>query len=63
MPLLAALSCSWALSAPVQAAPVVGTPSAKVDELFQTRCMACHVAPDARFAVERAWIAQVADTA
>jgi mono/diheme cytochrome c family protein len=34
-----------------------------VADLFQTRCVACHVAPDPTFAVERAWIAQVADTA
>jgi mono/diheme cytochrome c family protein len=32
-------------------------------ELFRTRCAACHVPPDPRFAVERAWLAQVSDTA
>lgn len=47
----------------LQAAPAGRTSRAEVEELFRTRCMACHVAPDPRFAVERAWIAQVADTA
>jgi hypothetical protein len=32
-------------------------------ELFQSRCTSCHVPPDPAFAIERAWIAQVKDTA
>lgn len=33
------------------------------DELFLSRCVGCHLPPDARFAVERAWLEQVLDTA
>ncbi len=33
------------------------------DELFRSRCVDCHVPPDPRFAVERAWLEQVLDTA
>jgi hypothetical protein len=33
------------------------------EELFQARCTSCHVPPDPAFAVERAWIEQVKDTA
>lgn len=33
------------------------------DELFGLRCIGCHVPPDPRFAVERAWLEQVHDTA
>jgi hypothetical protein len=32
-------------------------------ELFRDACLACHAPPDLRFAVDRAWLAQVADTA
>ena len=32
-------------------------------ELFAKNCVACHQPPDARFAVDRAWITQLADTA
>jgi len=32
-------------------------------ELFRSRCLSCHVPPDPRFAVERAWLSQVLDTA
>jgi len=32
-------------------------------ELFRSRCIGCHVPPDPRFAVERAWLEQVLDTA
>lgn len=31
--------------------------------LFANRCASCHVPPDTTFAVDRAWIAQLADTA
>ena len=34
-----------------------------VAELFRSRCLACHVPPDPRFEVERAWLSQVHDTA
>jgi len=33
------------------------------DELFRSRCLACHVPPDPHFSVERAWLEQVLDTA
>jgi mono/diheme cytochrome c family protein len=32
-------------------------------QLFQERCLTCHVPPDPRFAVDRAWLEQVRDTA
>lgn len=32
-------------------------------KMFESNCGSCHVAPDRRFAVERAWITQLADTA
>jgi mono/diheme cytochrome c family protein len=32
-------------------------------EFFRSTCSACHVPPDPRFAVERAWLEQVRDTA
>lgn len=31
--------------------------------LFRDSCVSCHAPPDLRFAVDRAWLAQVADTA
>jgi hypothetical protein len=34
-----------------------------VAQLFQECCFACHVPPDPRFAVDRAWLEQVRDTA
>jgi hypothetical protein len=32
-------------------------------ELFRSSCLTCHAPPDPRFAVERAWLQQVQDTA
>lgn len=32
-------------------------------KMFQDSCTACHAPPDLRFAVDRAWLGQVADTA
>ena len=40
-----------------------GAAPGKPDELFRSRCISCHAPPDARFAVERAWLGQVLDTA
>jgi len=45
-----------------------GTPSpaeslAQARELFTSTCNACHVPPDPAFAVDRAWLEQVRDTA
>jgi hypothetical protein len=37
--------------------------AADAGEMFRSRCHLCHVPPDARFAVDRAWLTQVADTA
>ena len=31
--------------------------------LFASRCASCHTVPDARFATDRAWLTQIADTA
>ena len=35
----------------------------KAGEMFAANCVACHQVPDNRFAVDRAWLKQVADTA
>jgi len=35
----------------------------EVGRMFEERCISCHVPPDTRFEVDRAWLAQVADTA
>ena len=32
-------------------------------QMFLDRCKACHVAPDAQFEVDRAWLEQVKSTA
>ena len=32
-------------------------------ELYQSNCATCHPVPDLDFAVDRAWLGQVADTA
>jgi len=37
--------------------------SSEAEQLFRERCTSCHVAPDAAFAVDRAWLAQIKDTA
>ena len=40
------------------------TPSrAEVKKLFENNCASCHLPPDTTFAVDRAWITQIADTA
>ncbi len=39
-------------------------PTAKqLGALFSANCASCHQAPDTSFAVDRAWITQLADTA
>jgi mono/diheme cytochrome c family protein len=48
---------------PIQGEPPEDPLRAEARDLFATRCVACHLPPDPRFAVERAWLAQVADTA
>lgn len=47
---------------PQHHAPTGSAPSEPA-ALFRSRCLACHVPPDPRFAVERAWLEQVLDTA
>lgn len=58
---LPALAFPWALLA-FQAPPASRASLGEVEELWRTRCLACHVSPDPRFATERAWITQIADT-
>ena len=36
---------------------------AEAGKLFAASCAACHLPPDPSFAVDRAWLAQVKDTA
>lgn len=57
--LAAALSCDSLALSGAQTEQASETP----DELFLARCLGCHVPPDPRFAVERAWLEQVLDTA
>ena len=38
-------------------------PQLAAGELFRSSCLACHVPPDSRFEVDRAWLGQVSDTA
>ena len=42
-------------------------PSAKqvadAGTMFRTGCLSCHIPPDPAFAVDRAWLKQVSDTA
>jgi mono/diheme cytochrome c family protein len=38
-------------------------PLLAAERLFTEACATCHTVPDARFAVDRAWLKQVADTA
>jgi hypothetical protein len=37
--------------------------AANVGEMFKKKCASCHVAPDLRFDVEKAWLGQVRETA
>ena len=34
-----------------------------VAKLFRDRCITCHQPPDPQFAVDRAWLGQIKDTA
>ncbi|MGI9241192.1 MAG: hypothetical protein ACR2RV_10350 [Verrucomicrobiales bacterium] len=52
------LICSAALSLRAEDKPSVL--QAGID--FQKTCMGCHVAPDLRFATDRAWIDQIRET-
>lgn len=36
---------------------------AQAGEMFTSRCVTCHQAPDLTFATDRAWLTQVLDTA
>ena len=36
---------------------------AEAGEMFRARCMDCHQPPDPDFAIDRAWLGQVQDTA
>lgn len=38
-------------------------PAGAVASLYAETCAGCHLPPDPRFAVDRAWITQLADTA
>lgn len=62
MSALSALACVTSLAFP-SGLQAPETRRTEAGELFRNRCLACHVAPDPRFEVERAWIAQVAATA
>jgi len=53
-------SFSLGLSCAVQETSPTLTQAA---ELYGTSCVGCHVPPDPRFEVERAWLEQVRDTA
>lgn len=47
-----------------QESPAVSaTEAAEAGQLFDRSCRGCHVTPDPRFAVDRAWLTQLADTA
>jgi mono/diheme cytochrome c family protein len=35
----------------------------EASKMFAERCVNCHVAPDIAFATDRAWVAQVSETA
>lgn len=67
-PLLAALLPSLALAGIVPLRPAQD-PAAEAEavaaagELFQQRCVTCHQSPDLELATDRAWLAQVKDTA
>ena len=61
--LFCALTLTFASAAACQHHAPAEKGSERPDELFRSRCLACHVPPDPRFAVERAWLEQVLDTA
>ena len=39
------------------------TAGSEAEQMFRQKCQSCHVAPDARFEVDRAWLDQVNRTA
>lgn len=61
--LLLALTFTLARAAVPQHHPPAEKAPGEPAALFRSRCLSCHVPPDPRFAVERAWLAQVLDTA
>lgn len=67
-PLLAAVLPSLALAGvgllrPAQDPATEAEAVAAAGELFQQRCITCHQPPDLELATDRAWLAQVKDTA
>jgi len=44
-------------------APPTAHDVAAAGDLYASNCIACHPTPALQFAVDRAWLAQVADTA
>ncbi len=52
-----------ATSALCQTSEPTGEAIARAAEFFDAKCATCHAVPDLDFAVDRAWLAQVADTA
>jgi len=56
------LASALALATPSPAQEAAAKPDEAAAVLFRSRCLGCHVPPDPRFEVERAWIAQVAQT-
>jgi mono/diheme cytochrome c family protein len=55
----------WAMLAPTSlaAAQEPDDAHALAIDTFAQRCISCHVPPDPAFAVDRAWLTQIADTA
>ncbi len=53
-------AAAFQLPATPQEAPMT---QKKAGEIFAERCVTCHVAPDLAYATDRAWIAQVNETA
>ena len=43
--------------------PQAASDRQQAGKLFSKGCIACHQAPDPRFATDRAWLTQVLDTA
>jgi hypothetical protein len=58
----AAAAAAW-LAAAQHGAKEHGVTPEKAGAMFKDRCANCHVAPDAAFATDRAWLGQVHDTA
>ncbi len=64
IPLIGAFGLSLAATSPLQHHQEP-TPSKIADAglMFKKMCASCHVAPDLRFEVDKAWLGQLAQTA